>query len=92
MKKTILKTFTVLWLLGMYVVLMFTFMTAYASPQKAVKVAIDQYNEANLEFYMLIASLGLSVLGAMYIIGDIRNDFLRAENAMRVRLLARDSD
>jgi hypothetical protein len=89
MKRTILKTFTVLWLLGMYVVLMFTFMTAYASPQKAVRVAIDQYSEAQFEFYMLIASLGLSLIGTIYIITDIKNDFLKGES---VRLLARDSD
>ena len=89
MKKTLLKTFTVLWLLGMYIVLLLTFMAAYASPQKAVRVAIDVYNEAHFELYMLIASLVISFIGTLYIISDIRNDFLRSEN---VRLLSRDSD
>ena len=89
MKRTLLKTFTVLWLLGMYIVLMFTFMTAYASPQKAVRVAIDMYSEANFEFYMLLASLGLSLIGTLYIMADIKNDLLERES---FRLLSRSED
>jgi hypothetical protein len=89
MRKTILKTFTVLWLMGMYIVLLWTFMAAYASPAKSVRVAIDLYNEAHFEFYMLVISLGISLIGTLYIIGDIKNDFLEGES---LRLVSRDSD
>lgn len=95
MRKTILKTFTVMWLLGMYIVLVWTFMAAYASPQKAVRVMIDSYNEANVEFLMLAGSFLLSLAGAFYIIGDIRKDYF--ERVVRRleeegRLLSRSSD
>ena len=95
MRKTILKTFTVMWLLGMYMVLMWTFMAAYANPQKAVRVMIDNYDEANIEFFMLTGSFALSMLGTFYIIVDIRRDYFQRV-ARRLegggRLLSRSED
>ncbi|HJW97419.1 MAG TPA: hypothetical protein VJ485_04625 [archaeon] len=97
MRKTILKTFTVMWLLGMYIVLIWTFMAAYASPQKAVRVMIDNYNEANMEFFMLAGSFVMSLAGTFYIIGDIKKDYFsrvveRLEEEVRPRLLSRSED
>jgi hypothetical protein len=74
MKRTILKTFTVLWLFGMYIVLMLTFMAAYQSPDRAVRVAINQAGEAEVEFFMLLGALFLTTMGTLFIITDIRRD------------------
>lgn len=57
MRRTALKLFTIMWLLGMYIMLLTTFLVAYQSPQKAVRVAINQYNEAQMEFFMLTGAL-----------------------------------
>lgn len=75
MKRTVLKTFTVLWLFGMYLVLVLTFMAAYQSPDKAVSVAVNQANEAGVEFFMLLGALFLTTIGTLFIITDIRKDF-----------------
>jgi hypothetical protein len=74
MKQTILKTFTVLWLFAMYLVLLFTFIAAYQSPDKAVAVTINQYSEAQLELFILLLSLFLSTVGILYLLTDIRNN------------------
>jgi hypothetical protein len=76
MKRTILKAFSVLWLLGMYSVLFITFLSAYHSPEKAVMVTINQSGEAQFELYMLSAGLMMAFMGTLLIIGDIRNDML----------------
>ena len=75
MKMTILKTFTVLWLFGMYVILLLTFMTAYQSPEKLVRVTINSQNEAEVEFFMLTGALFLSTLGTLFLITDIKRDY-----------------
>jgi hypothetical protein len=75
MKLAILKMFTVMWLLGMYIVLVWTFMAAYQSPHKAVSIMINNYNEAQAEFYMLLGSLIPAFLGAIFILSDIRNEY-----------------
>jgi hypothetical protein len=77
MKLAILKIFTVLWLMGMYLMLMLTFIVAYDSPQKAVRVAINSYQEANVEMVMLLGALFISTLGTAFLISDIRKDFLQ---------------
>ena len=77
MKLTVLKTFTILWLFGMYLMLLATFMTAYQSPDKSVRVTINQQNEAGTEFLMLSGALFLSTLGTLMIITDIRKDYGR---------------
>jgi hypothetical protein len=74
MKRTFLKTFTVLWLFGMYLVLIMTFMAAYQSPSKTVSVAINHYQEANVEFFMLLGSLFITTAGALMLLIDIRGD------------------
>jgi len=86
MKLTLLKIFTVLWLMGMYIMLMATFITAYGSPQKAVRVDINAYQEANLEMLMLLGAFFASFIGAGLLISDIRKEFLE-KNA---RLAAAD--
>jgi hypothetical protein len=88
MKLAILKIFTVLWLMGMYLMLMLTFIVAYDSPQKAVRVAIDNYQEANMEMVMLLGALFVSTLGTAFLISDIKNDFLERN----VRLVSRSAD
>jgi nitrate reductase gamma subunit len=88
MKLAILKIFTVLWLMGMYLTLMLTFIAAYDSPQKAVRVAINNYQEANMEMAMLLGSLFVSTIGTAYLILDIRKDFLERN----VRLVSRTAD
>jgi hypothetical protein len=88
MKLAILKIFTVLWLMGMYLMLMLTFIAAYDSPQKAVRVAIDNYQEANMEMVMLLGSLFVSTLGAAFLISDIKRDFMERN----VRLVSRMAD
>lgn len=75
MKWMVLKAFTVLWLVGMYLAMMFTFAMAYQSPEKAVKVDINQANEADLEFVMLSLGLFVTLVGAAFIMRDIRSDF-----------------
>ena len=77
MKLAILKIFTVLWLMGMYLTLMITFIVAYQSPQKAVRVVINNYNEANTEMLMLLAALFITTLGTAFLISDIRRDYLK---------------
>ena len=74
MKRTMLKSFAILWLFGMYIVLMFTFIAAYQTPDKSVMVTVNKYNEANIELFILGLSLFLSTLGMFYIFTDIRNN------------------
>jgi hypothetical protein len=88
MKLAILKIFTVLWLMGMYLVLTFTFIAAYDSPQKAVRVDINNYQEANVEMFMLLGALFVSTMGTAYLISDIRKDFIERN----VRLVSRTAD
>lgn len=71
MKRTILKSFTILWLFGMYVVLLSTFLAAYQSTDKAVTVDINMYNEANIELFVVLLSLFISTIGMLYIFSDI---------------------
>jgi hypothetical protein len=75
MRLTVLKTFTILWLFGMYLMLLVTFMTAYQSPEKSVKVTINQQSEAEIEFFMLTGALFVSTLGTLMIITDIKRDY-----------------
>ena len=75
MKRTALKAFTVLWLFGMFVVLMATFLTAYQSPTKTVSISIDTYDEANIELMMMIFGLFIVTIGTVLILADIRNDY-----------------
>ena len=76
MNRGIIKIFTVLWLFGMYITLMLTFMAAYQSPDKAVMVTINQAGEAEVEFFMLMGALFLATMGTVYIITDIKRDFM----------------
>ena len=76
MNREILKIFTVLWLFGMYITLLLTFMAAYQSPDKAVMVTINQAGEAEVEFFMLLGALFLATMGTVYIITDIKRDFM----------------
>ena len=77
MKVAILKIFTVLWLMGMYLTLMLTFIVAYQSPQKAVRVVINSYSEANFEMAMLMGALFITTIGTAFLISDIRRDYLK---------------
>jgi hypothetical protein len=77
MKLTMLKTFSVVWLFGMYVVLLLTFLAAFQNPDKTVTVAINLSNEAVFEFYMLTGTLFITTLGTMFIISDIKKDYSR---------------
>jgi len=77
MKLTLLKIFTVMWLIGMYLILMLTFIAAYQSPQKAVRVVINNYNEADTEMLMLMGALFITTLGTAFLISDIRRDYLQ---------------
>lgn len=88
MKLAILKIFTVLWLMGMYLTLLITFIVAYESPHKAVQVLINSYDEANTEMVMLLAALFITTIGTAFLITDIRKDFLER----KVKLLSRISD
>ena len=88
MKLAILKIFTVLWLMGMYLTLMLTFIVAYDSPQKAVRITINSYQEANMEMAMLMGALFASTIGAGLLILDARKDFME-RNA---RLASRNAD
>jgi len=88
MKIAILKVFTVLWLMGMYLTLMLTFIVAYDSPQKAVRVSINSYQEANMEMAMLMGALFATTIGTAFLISDIRKDFLERN----VKLVARTAD
>ncbi len=81
MKRTMLKLFTVLWLFGMYVMLVWTFMSAYQSPHKSVTILIDKYSEAHAEFYMLIAGFAVAAIGSAFLIFDIRRDFSERINS-----------
>jgi hypothetical protein len=76
MKREVLKAFTVLWLMGMYIVMIATFMAAYQSPAKTVLVTINQFSEANLEFFMLLGALFLSAAGSLMLLIYIRRDFV----------------
>ncbi len=77
MKLTMLKTFSVVWLFGMYIVLLLTFLAAFQNPDKTVTIAINLSNEAVFEFYMLTAALFISTLGTLFIISDIKKDYSR---------------
>jgi len=91
MRLAILKIFTVLWLMGMYMTLMLTFIAAYDSPQKAVKITINNYQEANMEIAMLLGALFISAIGAAFLILDIKKDFLERMER-NVRLVSRSAD
>lgn len=82
MKRTILKAFTMLWLFGMFVVLMATFLAAFQSPTKTVTISIDTYNEANFELAMMTAALFIVTVGTIFVLADIKNDY-------NIRLLRR---
>jgi hypothetical protein len=76
MRRTVVKTFTILWLFGMYLILFNTFIMAYNAPDKVVRVAINHQNEAELEMFMLLGGMFVALLGTAYIILDIKNDFI----------------
>ena len=76
MNREIIKIFTVLWLFGMYITLLLTFMAAYQSPDRVVMVTINQAGEAEVEFFMLLGALFLATMGTFYIITDIKRDFM----------------
>jgi hypothetical protein len=76
MKREIIKMFSVLWLFGMYITLMLTFVAAYQSPEKAVMVTINQAGEAGVELFVLMGALFLATMGMLYIITDIKRDFM----------------
>lgn len=76
MRKTVVKTFAILWLFGMYLILFNTFIVAYNAPDKIVRVAINHQNEAELEMFMLLGGLFVALAGTAYIILDIKNDFI----------------
>jgi len=88
MKLALLKIFTVLWLMGMYLTLVVTFIVAYQNPHKAVTVLINSYDEANSELAMLMAALFITTIGTAFLVSDIRKEFLER----RVKLLSRISD
>jgi hypothetical protein len=75
MKRTLLKTFTMLWLLGMYIILVFTFLQAFQSPDKSVRVMIDYHSEANIELLMLSSALVVTVIGSYLIFSDISRHY-----------------
>lgn len=76
MSREIIKAFTALWLFGMYIMLVVTFMAAYQSPEKAVTVTINRAGEAEAEFLMLLGSLFLATVGTLYIMTDVKRGFL----------------
>lgn len=76
MSRELIKAFTALWLFGMYVLLVVTFMAAYQSPEKAVMVTINRAGEAEVEFLMLLGSLFLATIGTLYIMTDVKRGFL----------------
>ena len=55
-------------MLGMTIVTFFTFAVAYASPVKAVRVHVNSYGEADLEFVMLSALLPLNIISTIFAI------------------------
>ncbi|MEM5812330.1 MAG: hypothetical protein QXN71_01470 [Candidatus Aenigmatarchaeota archaeon] len=77
MLRSLIKTFTLLWLLGMYLVLMATFMVAYQSPHKAVRIMIDNYKEAQIELIMLTGGFLIAFLGSCYLFMDIKRDYIK---------------
>jgi hypothetical protein len=74
MNREIIKAFTVLWLFGMYIVLLLTFTAAYQAPDKVVTVAIDHAGEAEVEFFMLMGALFVTTMGTAFIITDMKKD------------------
>jgi hypothetical protein len=76
MKIAALKVFTILWLLGMYVILLLAFAAAYQSPGKTVTISINMINEANFEFIVLLFALFVTTVGAFFLMIDIKNDYL----------------
>ena len=74
MKRTMLKAFTMMWLFGMQIVLVSTFLSAYQIPEKAVIVEIDNYNEADIELFIVLGSLFLTTVGMFYVFSDINNN------------------
>ena len=75
MKKTIVKVFALGWMLAVYLVITLTFLTAYGNPSKTVTVAIDHYNEADIELIMLLGGFIFVGLGSFYFFTESILDF-----------------
>ncbi|MEM5798196.1 MAG: hypothetical protein QXP39_01775 [Candidatus Aenigmatarchaeota archaeon] len=71
MKGVIIRLFTLSIYLTVYIVLLLTFMTAWTSPEKAVKITIDSYSEAGIEFFLLVGSIIPVLYGTVCFIDDM---------------------
>ncbi|RLJ07028.1 MAG: hypothetical protein DRP12_03005 [Candidatus Aenigmatarchaeota archaeon] len=70
MKSVAIRLFTLSIFLTVYIVLTLTFWIAWTSPEKAVKVTINSYNEAGIELFLLLGSLGPVLYGTLCFLSD----------------------
>lgn len=54
MHKLIVKVIAPSFLFAFYAVFLITFVVAYAAPSKAVLITVNTYNEADLEFWLIV--------------------------------------
>jgi hypothetical protein len=57
---------------SMFLILMYTFLTAYFSESKATLVTINSYGEANLELFTIFILLDFFIICLVYSIKRIR--------------------
>jgi len=69
----LLTTFGYMFGLSNSIVIFITFMKAYCSPTKAVKVTINTFNEANIEIVFITIIMGIIILGLYYLIRGMKN-------------------
>lgn len=55
--KKFITLFGVMWLFGMFLLQYNLFLTAYHNPDKKVCITIDDYNEADIEHFIVMPSL-----------------------------------
>jgi len=75
MKETLLKSAALLWLLGTYISMLATFVTAYLHPSKSVTVVINRFSEANTELVVLIIGSVIIFWATPLIFSDMRKRF-----------------
>ncbi|MCX6816106.1 MAG: hypothetical protein NT120_04625 [Candidatus Aenigmarchaeota archaeon] len=69
-------------MLALSLVTFFTFFSAYTSPVKAVRVYVNNYNEANIEMILLSVLLPLNIFSAFVVTKKLAEPEKKIEKKM----------
>lgn len=62
-------------LVGTWFLFVITFLQAYTAPDKAITIMIDNYHEAQIEFFLIILSVPFIAYFIKYIFSKMQEDY-----------------